>query len=30
MPGRMVFTGSKDTDKTGDSTMDIQGGYAQV
>ena len=30
MPGRMVFTGSKDTDKTSDNTMDIRGGYAQV
>ena len=25
MPGRMVFTSSKDTDKTSDNTMDIQG-----
>ena len=30
MPGRMVFTSSKDTDKTSDNTMDIRGWYAQV
>ena len=30
MPGRMVITSSKDTDKTSDNTMDIWGWYAQV
>ena len=30
MPGRMVFTGSKDTDKTSDNTMDIRDEYGQV
>ena len=30
MPGRLVFTGSKDTDKTSDNTMDIRDEYAQV
>ena len=30
MPGRMVFTGSKDTDKTSDNTMDMRDEYAQV
>ena len=30
MPGRMVFTSSKDTDKTSDNTMDILDEYAQV
>ena len=30
MPGRMVFTSSKDTDKTSDNTMDIRDEYAQV